>query len=197
LGSRLVTLLCTNRSFRLVTLVGFLDALANSALYIFVPLVLSDSGAEPALAAAVVSAFFVSSLFGKVLGGRLADRFGLSLCLACCQLGCGLVLFALSGASSTIAVAVLVVLLGAVSKASLPVVLSATAESLPPSMLRLGFGLNQTLLGLATTLSPILLGVSGAQLGAAGGLSAAVIVCMFAAIVSAACFRSSRRQIVA
>jgi MFS family permease len=179
-----LTLVRANRRFAVITLIGFLDALANSALYIFVPLVLTEAGIAPAVAAGVVSAFFVASLLGKVLGGALADRLGLAQCLACCQVACGVVLLLASGLSNPIAVGALAVILGGLSKATLPIVLSGTAECLSPATLRLGFGVNQTVLGLAAALSPALLGCAAQRVGLEGVFLVSGAICVSAAVVS-------------
>jgi MFS family permease len=163
-----------NRGFLTACALGSLDALANSATYLFLPLILMSSGCTLQEAGFHVSLYLGGGVLGKVAFGPVADRLGGRTTLVLIQASIACLLIAIGGVESTWVLAVSVTALGTLSKASLPIVLAATRAALPARSIELGFGVNQTALGLATTLAPFVLGAAADLVSpsAAFGLSA-------------------------
>ncbi len=65
-----------NPGFARVCVLGFLDSVASSVLYVFLPAVLAERGGDDATVRACVTTFFAASLAGKVVVGWAADLPG-------------------------------------------------------------------------------------------------------------------------
>jgi MFS family permease len=166
-----------DRGFWLLCGIGFLDALANSSLSVLLPFLLIEGQGQLPLGI-LMPLFFVACLPGRVVIGWLGDLRGRAGSLAGCQAAVALASAGLCASGGLVWVGASVVLLGLFTRASLPLILSLTAERLPREAAGFGFAVNQTVLGVAATLSPLLLGgvseVAGtaAAFGWAGGLCA-------------------------
>jgi MFS family permease len=165
-----------DRGFWLLCGIGFLDALANSSLSVLLPFLLFAKGQGQLPLGILMPLFFVACLPGRVVIGWLGDLRGRAGSLAACQAAVGLAIAGLCASGELVWVGASVVLLGLFTRASLPLILSLTAERLPREAAGFGFAVNQMVLGVAATLSPLLLGGvselagTAAAFGWAGGL---------------------------
>ena len=172
-------LLLRRKGFSLTCAFGFLDGLANSSLYVFLPFLLLSQGLGNQELAFLISMFFAASLLGKVVVAWIADRCGRKLSLTASQMMICLAIVGLTSAESIPLLALSVGILGCFSKGGLPIILSLTAEQLPRRRLEIGFGINQTILGIATTLSPLLLGFTAGSAGPLWAFGCAASLCLF------------------
>jgi MFS transporter, FSR family, fosmidomycin resistance protein len=175
-----------NPGFARVCVLGFLDSVASSVLYVFLPAVLAERGGDDATVRACVTTFFAASLAGKVVVGWAADYLGALRTFVVFEVVNVLAIIALLAASGPTSLTVVAAALGIAAKGTLPVILSLTAAGLRKEDLSRGFGINQAILGVATTLSPLLLGWTGVRFGPAGAFTAAATICAAAALVGIA-----------
>jgi MFS family permease len=163
--------------FWLLCSIGFLDGLANSGLYVFLPFLLLAKGCDQAQVGVLVSLYFAAGLLGRIVIGWLGNRWGHVASLLICQLAIGLVIAGLCVSRQLVWLGGGVVLLGVFSRGSLPIILSITAERLPRAAREWGFGVNQAVLGLAAVLSPLWLGYVSNAAGTTAAYAGAGAVC--------------------
>lgn len=170
-----------NQGFSAACGIGFLDALSGSSVYIFLPLLFTSRGvADPRVPLAL---FFGASLFGKVISGRLSDRFGTRSSLAILK-SCNVAAFVcVCVVRDPAMLCALVVLLGALTKGTVPIVLSLASERLRPSDLSTGFGVNQSVSAIATPLSPLLMGLVSHAFGVEAAFIALGVVCALTVVI--------------
>lgn len=179
-------LLRHNRRFLLVTTVGALDSLVTTGIAVFAPILLIARGIPDASLAWFAVLLFSGSLLGKVVAGWLADKVGGLFSIAACHVSLCVCICLLALNRGSMVLGSLVFLMGLLSKGSLPVILALTAESLPRRQNAVGFGVNQTLLGLASSVAPLVL---GQVIELSGNLSGCIIlssVCLLTATVAGA-----------
>ena len=148
-----------NRRFLLATASGFIDALASSSLFVFIPFLFIHRGASTALLGSLSGAFFVGNMLGKVVLGRIADRLGSRKVFVLSELLMAGLLVALGAAKSLPALGVVSVLLGAVTKGTVPVLNTIIAASVPDRRLfDKAFGAGAFANGVAAVAAPLLFG---------------------------------------
>ena len=148
-----------NRRFLLATASGFIDALASSSLFVFIPFLYIHRGASTALLGSLSGAFFVGNMLGKVVLGRIADRLGSRKVFVLSELLMAGLLVALGAAKSLPALVVVSVLLGAVTKGTVPVLNTIIAASVPDRRLfDKAFGAGAFANGVAAAAAPLLFG---------------------------------------
>lgn len=148
-----------NRRFILAAASGFIDTLASSSLFVFIPFLYVHRGARAALLGSLSGAFFVGNMLGKVLSGRIADRLGSGKVFVLSELLMAGLLLALSGAKSVPAMIAISVLLGAVTKGTVPVLNTIIADSVPDRRLfDKAFGVGAFANGIAAAAAPLFLG---------------------------------------
>jgi predicted MFS family arabinose efflux permease len=179
--------------FWLLCAIGFLDGLANSGLYVFLPFLLLAKGCDQSQVAVLVCLYFAAGLSGRIVVGWLGDRWGPVASLLLCQLAIGLVIAGLCVSRQLVWLGGGVVLLGVFSRGSLPIILSITAERLPPAARQWGFGINQAVLGLAAVLSPLWLGYVSNGVGTTAAFAGAGVLC--ALNVVAVCAQRGRLDV--
>jgi predicted MFS family arabinose efflux permease len=179
--------------FWLLCAIGFLDGLANSGLYVFLPFLLLAKGCDQSQVAVLVCLYFAAGLSGRIVVGWLGDRWGPVASLLLCQLAIGLVIAGLSVSRQLVWLSCGVALLGVFSRSSLPIILSITAERLPPAARQWGFGINQAVLGLAAVLSPLWLGSVSNGVGTTAAFAGAGVLC--ALNVVAVCTQCGRLDV--
>ncbi len=165
--------------YLLVTLAGFFDSLSSSALFVFIPFLLIFRGASVDYLGTLTAAFFVGNMAGKAGLGRLVDRFGNRKVFFLAEVIMALCLLVMTQVPWVIAIAVVSVFLGALTKGTVPVIMTMVSESLEKGDSRQkAYGFNAFLVGMATTSAPFLLGLTSDMFGiqAAFYLSAVLAV---------------------
>ena len=106
-----------------------IDAFANSSLFIFIPFLLAFRGIEASFIGFFTAVFFVGNLLGKIVLGRLSDRMGKEWLFICCEVGIFISLVLLAFIQGRLAIAVLALFLGFLTKGTVPITSTMIAES--------------------------------------------------------------------
>ena len=157
-----------------------LDGMAGSAIFMFLPFLMADRGMPPALLGSLTGAFFVGTLLGKTLLGRLGDRFGNRAVFLGSELAMAALLAVLAALRSGPAIAAVSVVLGAVTKGTVPVLNSMIAERSPREGLGAAFGASSFAAGAAATVAPLAYGL----LADARGIDAVFLACAAFAVAA-------------
>jgi FSR family fosmidomycin resistance protein-like MFS transporter len=158
--------------------IGFCDGLANSSLYVFLPFLLLAKGCEPAQLTVLMPLFFVACLSGRMVMAWLGDRCGRVGGLLACQAAIAGAIAGLCLSRQIVWVGICVSLLGIVTRGSLPLIQALTADRLPREKVESGFAVNQMVLGVAATLSPLFLGHVSRIAGMTTAFGLAAVLCV-------------------
>jgi FSR family fosmidomycin resistance protein-like MFS transporter len=155
-----------SRDFALTLVTGSIDALASSSLFVFIPFLLIHRGVSPALLGSLSGAFFVGNMLGKVLIGKVIDRLGCFKVFVFSEIIMAILLVLLSIETSTPLIAVFSILLGAVTKGTVPVINTMVTHSVPDRELyEKAFGIVSFAGGIAGVVAPLLLGLVASRFG--------------------------------
>ena len=163
-----------NRKFRLsvdrrlapILASGFIDTLAGSSLFVFLPFLFTLRGASPGLLGSLSGAFFLGNMLGKVALGGTVDRFGGRRVFFVSEFVMAALLVALGRSESLAVLVPLSVLLGAVTKGTVPVINTLLAEAAGEGGgVEEAFALGSTLNGVAGVISPLLFGLVSERFG--------------------------------
>ena len=153
-GSKPHGLRCSE-NFILAVIAGGLDALASSSVFIFIPFLLVHRGIPTVLLGALSGAFFVGNMLGKVLVGKVVDKLGCFSVFVVSEIVMAVLLFYLSSQTSTVLIALLSILLGAVTKGTVPVINTMVSNSVPDRALyEKAFGIVSLVGGVAAVVAP-------------------------------------------
>ena len=145
--------------FLMVILTSFIDGLASSSLFIFLPFLFISRGSSTALLGSLSAAFFIGNMLGKVLIGKITDTLGCKRTFVVSELLMAVLLVLLASVPSIIWMAIISVFLGAVTKGTVPVINSLLATSVPdPGLNEKAFGVISLTSGTAAVVAPILYG---------------------------------------
>lgn len=148
-----------NKKFILSTLSYCLDTFASSALFVFIPFLLLSRNVSPALLGSVTSTFFFGNMFGKVLLGRLVDKFGNTNVFILSEISMAFFIVILSNSTLLPLIIVASIILGIFTKGTIPVLTTMISESVEDhGRFEKAFGLNALITGVAATLAPLALG---------------------------------------
>jgi MFS family permease len=167
------------RKYVLVTLTGFLDSLSSSALFVFIPFLLILRGASVDYLGSLTAMFFVGNMVGKIGMGRMVDMFGNKKIFFWAEIIMAICLLAITQFPSILVIALISIILGALTKGTVPVIMTMVSQSLEHGDSRQkAYGFNAFIVGMATTSAPFLLGITSDRFGiqAAFYLSAAVAI---------------------
>jgi len=155
-----------SENFIFAIIAGGLDALASSSIFIFIPFLLVHRGIPTALLGALSGAFFVGNMLGKVLVGRAVDKLGCFSVFVVSEIVMAALLFYLSSETSTVLIALLSVLLGAVTKGTVPVINTMVTNSVPDRALyEKAFGIVSFVGGVAAVVAPSVYGLVAERFG--------------------------------
>lgn len=180
--------LWADRRLLLVGLVILALALAEGSANDWLPLIMVDGhGFDPALGSGVYVAFATAMTVGRLLGGRLVDRFGRPAVLGGSAIvgavGLVLVIFV----DNQIAAAAAAVIWGLGASLGFPVALSAAGDSgdsaAPAEEAEARVAIAATIGYVAFLVGPPVLGVLGEQVG----LRNALVLVLALVVVAAAC----------
>ena len=155
-----------SENFILAIIAGGLDALASSSIFIFIPFLLVHRGIPTALLGALSGAFFVGNMLGKVLIGRVVDKLGCFSVFVVSEIAMAVLLFYLSSETSTALIALLSILLGAVTKGTVPVINTMVTNSVPDRALyEKAFAIVSFVGGVAAVVAPYVYGLVAERFG--------------------------------
>ncbi len=152
--------------YRVAVTACFLDTFASSSLFAFIPFLFVHRGAPPALLGALSGAFFVGNMLGKKVIGQITDRFGCRNVFIVSEIAMAILLVVLSVLERSAAIALVSVLVGAVTKGTVPVINTLVAQSVPDrSLNERAFGFVSTVGGIAAFAAPIAFGFLAQRAG--------------------------------
>ena len=172
---------CTE--YIIVLLTSFIDGLASSSLFIFIPFLYISKGASTTLLGSLTGAFFIGNMAGKVLIGKLTDLYGCKKVFIYSELIMMILLMILSFISNIALLIVISVFLGTVTKGTVPVINSLLAKSVPDQKLNeKAFGIVALISGSASVISPTLYGFIAQQINIAAVFQISACFAFFAII---------------
>ena len=107
---------------------GF-DAAANSALIFYLPFILLHKGIEASYLGLISAGFFFGNLLGKIVFGRLVDKYQVEYVFMFCETLMLLLAVLLICLNNFVGIVMVSILLGTVSRGTAPVNASMLAES--------------------------------------------------------------------
>jgi MFS transporter, FSR family, fosmidomycin resistance protein len=156
----------SSKNFIMAVIAGGLDALASSSIFIFIPFLLVHRNIPTALLGALTGAFFVGNMLGKVLVGRVVDRLGCFRVFVVSEIAMAVLLFYLSIETATTLIALFSILLGAVTKGTVPVINTMVTNSVPDRALyEKAFGIVSFVGGVAAVIAPSVYGLIAERFG--------------------------------
>lgn len=151
--------LLKERELFLAMFANILNAFSNDRVFTFLPFLLLAKGMDPNTVASFALGFSLGSFFGKMACGRFVDRFGTRKVFIITQILLAMLLGVLLAAESLGSVIAIALLLGIVTKGSVPVIQTIITEPVRnPARYDDVFSINSFLRGLTNMLTPLLFG---------------------------------------
>ena len=149
------------REARLAMLAVALNAFSNDRIFTFLPLLLMAKGIDPAIIGSFALGFSVGSFLGKLACGRFVDRFGSRRVFVIAQVLLAALLCVLLTTDALAAIVVIALLLGIVTKGTVPVIQAIITEPVPSTAYDDAFSVSSFLRGVINMLTPLLFGLLG------------------------------------
>jgi MFS family permease len=179
-----------NKKFIFASLSNCLDALASGSLFIFIPFLLLQRNVPYIFVGILTSTFFVGSMFGKILLGRLVDILGNAKVFILSELCMAFFIVVLSNATWLPLIIISSIILGIFTKGTVPVVSTMVSESVEHHVgMEKVFGLNALFVGIASTCAPFILGFLSEKFGIIAAFNVSALFAL-TAIVPAILFRN-------
>jgi MFS family permease len=158
--------LLRNRNFLLVNATGALDAFASSSLFLFLPFLLVERGSSPALLGSFTGAFFLGNLLGKTALGAVVDRVGNKRVFLVSEALMAAAVAAMAFASSLPVIVALALLVGILSKGTVPVLGSMIADaSRRDGSFEQAYGMSSFVTSVSNAVAPAVLGIAAEAFG--------------------------------
>jgi len=149
-----------NKKFVLSTMSFCLDTLASGSIFIFLPFLLLQRHVPYIFLGVLTSTFFLGNLFGKILLGRLVDKFGNERVFIFSEICMAFFIFILSTATWLPLIIISSIILGVFTKGTIPVLITMISESVDHTKgVEKAFGLNAVFVGMASTTALFALGM--------------------------------------
>lgn len=158
--------LLKNREVFLSMLASVLNAFSNERVFTFLPLLLLAKGIDPTVIGTFALGFTAGSFLGKMACGRFIDSFGSRKVFIFAELLLTVLLCILLATDSLALIVVIALVLGIVTKGTIPVVQTIIIE--PVSKTRTFddiFSINSFLRGITNMLTPLLFGLMASWWG--------------------------------
>ena len=121
--------LLRNAKFRHATLAGIADSFSSSSLYIFIPFLLIPKGISLVNTGYFNMIFFAGYMSGRLILGRLADRYGPPAVLIISEATMAVLIVMLIAITGKIAIVALVFMLGIFTRGTSPIIRAMIADS--------------------------------------------------------------------
>ncbi len=155
-----------SRAFLLAMTAFTLDTLASSGLFIFLPFVLLAKQIDPTVLGAMAGFYFVGNIVGKVTIGNAVDRYGYRLVISTAEVFMAILLVMLALAQSWGVIAIISLLLGTVTKGTVPALTTLISDAVPDQKwFQAAFSVNAVVTGIAATLAPVMYGLLADKIG--------------------------------
>lgn len=153
-----------DRDVFLAMLGSVLNALSNDRIFTFLPLLLIAKGFDPKSIGSFALGFTVGSFLGKMACGRFVDAFGPRKVFITAELLLTALLCVLIASSNLIIIVVVALLLGTVTKGTVPVIQAIITEPVRDSAAYDEvFSINSFLRGITNMLTPLFFGLIAAS----------------------------------
>ena len=158
--------LLTNKRYVLAVTATTFDNFASSTLFIFLPFLLLSKHLPVSLIGTLTSAYFIGNFMGKTVLGRLVDSMGNVKVFIAAETLMALCIILLTNAHSIIPIIVISIILGALTKGTAPVTQTLISDSVEHhGSYENAYGVNSVITNIATTVAPIVLGITSDKLG--------------------------------
>lgn len=148
-----------DREIFLAMLASILNAFSNDRIFTFLPLLLIGKGVDTKIIGSFALGFSVGSFLGKMACGRFVDSFGPRKVFVAAELLLTVLLCALIMADQLVLIVSIALLLGIVTKGTVPVIQAIITEPVRDAA-SYGdvFSINSFLRGITNMLTPLLFG---------------------------------------
>lgn len=174
--------LLKRKKLLLVILTGLIDNLASSPTFVFLPFLLLSRGFNPETLGIFIAAFFIGSLVGKILIGRGIDAFGSAQMFIVAEFMMAVTLIILSFSYNFYVLVGISMLLGAFTRGTGPIINVLFAQIVHEKHYGKIFGINETMVGIAITVAPLIAGIIADKFGVATYFSIAAVLAIIATI---------------
>jgi MFS transporter, FSR family, fosmidomycin resistance protein len=152
-------LMLKNRRFLFASTCSVLDSMASSSIFIFLPFLLIFRQIDYALLGSFSGAFFVGNLLGKTILGWLVDKTGSTRIFVTAEILMAVTLMLLSQAASFPLIMALAILLGLLTKGTVPITATMVAQAVQETGdYEAAYSINSFVVGIANTIAPLGLG---------------------------------------
>ncbi len=170
-----------NRRVVLSLIASFLNCFSGDFVFVFLPALLLAKNIDPQIFGSFAFGFTFGCFIGKMLCGRMLDRFGSTSVFVVSEILMAGLLVALIMASSLYTVMAVALLLGIVTKGTVPVVQTIITEPLPDNRHYADvFAINSLGRGIVGTITPTMFGLIGSRMG----MGVAYMVMAFGSLMS-------------
>lgn len=175
--------LLRNRQTALSITASVLDALGSNTVFMFLPFLLFAKGIDPRILGGFALAFTTGSFLGKAMLGRMVDRFGTRRVFVLSEAAMTVLLLVLILAQRLPAIIGASLLLGIVTKGTVPVIQAIIAEPMrQPYQRGEIIAINSLLRGLTGIAAPVLLGMIASAAGIAWSFGVMALVVAIAPV---------------
>lgn len=158
--------LLRNRQYALAISANVLDALGSDQIFVFLPYLLLAKGMEPTVFASFALAFTMGCFLGKVVCGRMIDHFGTRKIFVVSELLMAILLIALMIEHHAILIIGASLLLGIVTKGTIPVIQTIITEPITEKeQFDDIFAISSFARGITNMITPLLFGVIASLFG--------------------------------
>lgn len=186
-----------DKSFVYASLTNMFDSFSSSSLYIFLPFLFLKKGISPTLLGSFTAAFFVGNLLGKTFLGRFVDTFGNTKVFIIAEILMAVFIFFLANTGNFFVIVGASILLGVFTKGTVPVTQTMISETAAHHKnFEKVFGINATTTSIATTISPLILGILSDKFGIVVSFNTMAIFAILATIPAFA-FHYERKKMAA
>ena len=153
----------------------FLDAFSVASLFLFLPFLFQAKGFDTAIIGSLTGVFFIGNYLGKMVCGRIVELKGVKKVFLVAELCLALTVFTLSFTSSMYLLIALLIIMGILSKGTVPVLSTFLADTAKEIKVNIDgiYSLYSVLYNGAETISPLILGLAAA----AWGIEKMFIIC--------------------
>lgn len=166
----------------LLSIVGsFIDASISNPIFIFIPFLFLFRGVSPAFLGVFTGAFFIGSLLGKTLLGRVTDKIGNINTFILAEYSMALALILLAFVTYLPAIFVLSIFVGVFTKGTSPAVKTIVYDSIGShKKVQKAFTIENVLNGTGAAIGPVLLGFLSQTFGIAHAFLYGAYIAAFA-----------------
>lgn len=183
-----------NRKFLFAAATNVLDNFASQTLFVFLPFLLLARGFKPETLALYAGAFFIGSLTGRILLGRLVDRYDNTRVFIVSELLMAFFIFLLANTTPLFLLITCALILGIFTKGTTPIVKTMVSESVERhGNFERAYGINGISSNAAIAIAPLVLGFISEKFGIISAFNVMAVVALLA-IIPAIGFRFTKED---